>query len=195
MFLFTFRKSSEIDLLKTEPATATAPVPENQPQLDEKMVKIKESNSDNECEILELDKNQVENESNAKKVKREADENRYRDANYDFDEIDQEVEDGMEICKTLNAYIFKLEQKFKHQIFNEKYLIEEASNTMKTKWDTCALELKRIIQKLEVHQNRNKSCRKLVKMFENARMTNEELIKSMLKRMKTLDRLEELGLH
>ena len=190
MFLFTFRKSSELDLPKAEPATlATLP----EPQIDEKSVQIKESNSDNECEIIELDKNHVENES--KKVKLETNENRYRDANYDFDEIDQEVEDGMEICKQLNSYIFKLEQKFKNQIHNDKNSIEDASNTMRVKWDNCALELKRIIQKLEVHQNRNKSCRKLVKMFENARMTNEELIKSMLKRMKTLDRLEELGLH
>ena len=191
MFLFTFRKSSELDLPKAEPATlATLP----EPQIDEKNVQnIKESNSDNECEIIELDKNHVGNES--KKVKLETNENRYRDANYDFDEIDQEVEDGMEICKQLNSYIFKLEQKFKNQIHNDKNSIEDASNTMRVKWDTCALELKRIIQKLEVHQNRNKSCRKLVKMFENARMTNEELIKSMLKRMKTLDRLEELGLH
>ena len=191
MFLFTFRKSSEIDLPRAEPTTlATLPA---EPQIDEKSVPIKESNSDNECEIIELDKYHVEKES--KKVKLETHENRYRDANYDFDEIDQEVEDGMEICKQLNSYIFKLEQKFKFQIHDDKNSIEDASNTMRVKWDTCALELKRIIQKLEVHQNRNKSCRKLVKMFENARMTNEELIKSMLKRMKTLDRLEELGLH
>ena len=117
-----------------------------------------------------------------------------QEANYELNQIEQELEDAKAINMEYENFITKKDKEFHHLFFNSEILTTQAIETMKDKFKKYAIEIKSSIEKIQKDTKQKKNCEGLVSKYDNLKNLNEELIKTMLKRCFLLARLDRIGL-
>ena len=117
-----------------------------------------------------------------------------QEANYELNQIEQELEDAKAINMEYENFITKKDKEFHHLFFNSEILTTQAIETMKDKFKKYAIEIKSSIEKIQKDTKQKKNCEGLVSKYDNLKNLNEELIKTMLKRCFLLARLDKIGL-